>query len=135
MYPERLELFIDGHPAPQGSKKHVGGGRMIEMSKKLPAWRASIETTIRDTAGDDFPAFPPPVRVTVTFYLPRPKRSRYAGPYGPPDVDKLARALGDSLQRAGLVADDSHIAHWRASKAWADRPGAHVVIETITPNI
>lgn len=131
-YPERLELFVEGIPAPQGSKRHVGGGRMIEMSKKLPAWRKAIEKALQEAAGDDFPTFQPPIRVTAHFYLPRPKRSRYEGPYAAPDVDKLQRALGDCLQRAGIVTDDSHITSWRADKAWSTRTGARIVIEQLT---
>lgn len=130
-YPERLELFVEGLPAPQGSKRHVGGGRMIEMSKKLPAWRKALEKALQDVAGDDFPAFQPPVRVTAHFFLPKPKKSRYDGPYAAPDVDKLQRALGDCLQRAGLVVDDSHITSWRADKAWSSTTGARIVIESI----
>lgn len=130
-FPERLEVFVEGVPAPQGSKRHVGGGRMIEMSKKLPAWRSAVEKALQEAAGADFPAFQPPLRVWAHFYLPKPKRSRYSGPYGPPDVDKLQRALGDSLQRAGIVADDSHITAWRADKAWSNRPGARIIIENM----
>ena len=31
-----------GIPAPQGSKRHVGGGRMIESCKALKPWRDLI---------------------------------------------------------------------------------------------
>lgn len=134
-YPERLELFIEGIPAPQGSKRHVGGGRMIEMSKKLPAWRKAVEEALREAVGDDPEPFQPPVRVTAHFYLPRPRRSRYEGPYGPPDVDKLQRAIGDCLKRAGVLTDDSHITSWRTDKAWSDRTGARIVIEAISPEV
>ena len=31
-----------GIPAPQGSKRHVGRGIMIEQSASLPAWRNQL---------------------------------------------------------------------------------------------
>ena len=31
-----------GIPAPQGSKRHVGNGIMIEQSASLPAWRNQL---------------------------------------------------------------------------------------------
>lgn len=41
----RLHFEIPGRPAAQGSKRHVGGGRMIEQSKYLKPWRTARITT------------------------------------------------------------------------------------------
>src|SRR5690606_16868121 len=38
----KLELFVPGRPAPQGSKRHVGNGVMLESSKAVAAWRTTI---------------------------------------------------------------------------------------------
>jgi hypothetical protein len=37
-----LRVDVYGLPAPQGSKRHVGGGRMIEASKKVGPWREAV---------------------------------------------------------------------------------------------
>jgi hypothetical protein len=44
-----FEFFVPGRVAPQGSKRYVGGnkasgGRFIEASKYLPAWRKAVTT-------------------------------------------------------------------------------------------
>ena len=37
-----ITFHVSGTPAPQGSKRHVGGGRMIESSKKVEPWREAV---------------------------------------------------------------------------------------------
>ena len=39
------EIFIPviGMPAPQGSKRHVGNGIMIENSKRVKPWRQDVK--------------------------------------------------------------------------------------------
>ena len=37
----------DIEPAPQGSKRHVGGGRLIEASKRVKPWRQAVAATSR----------------------------------------------------------------------------------------
>jgi Holliday junction resolvase RusA-like endonuclease len=114
-----LTLTIPGHPAAQGSKRHVGGGRLIEMDKKLPAWRESVALVAGDQLDDDWAPFDGPLAVEATFYLPRPKRPKFDEPATPPDVDKLCRALGDALTLAGVIVDDARIVHWDATKKYA----------------
>ena len=50
MTPRALTVIVYGTPAPQGSKRHVGHGRMIEQSKRVKPWRndvkAAAETAI-----------------------------------------------------------------------------------------
>lgn len=128
-----FEFTVNAKPAPQGSKKHVGGGRMVEMSKSLPAWR----TAVADAAKAAWPyetAMDCPVGVVVEFRLQRPKKSKFGDyPAGPPDTDKLCRATGDALEAAGIVTNDSRIVHWDARKVWGE-PGATITItEMRTP--
>jgi hypothetical protein len=35
-------------PAPQGSKRHVGNGRMIESSTKVKPWRQAVIAAAKD---------------------------------------------------------------------------------------
>lgn len=114
-----VHLQIPGHPATQGSKRHVGKGRMIESDKKLPAWREMVETTARTTLGNNFEPLDGPLSVTARFYLPRPLKPMFDVPATPPDLDKLQRALGDALTIAGVIHDDARIVHWDATKIYA----------------
>ena len=126
-----LSFFVPGKAAAQGSKRHVGRGVMVEMSKDLPAWRTAVANAAR-AAHQGRPPIDGPVAVALTIYLPRPKRSRFkVYPAGPPDTDKLQRAVGDALTASGVIRDDARIVHWDAWKRWATEdtpPGAHITI-------
>lgn len=129
-----LSFFVPGKAAAQGSKRHVGRGVMVEMSKDLPAWRTAVADAAR-AAHQGRPTIDGPVAVALTIYLPRPKRSRFkVYPAGPPDTDKLQRAVGDALTTSGVIRDDARIVHWDAWKIWhseANPPGAHISIMTL----
>ncbi|OFT67717.1 RusA family crossover junction endodeoxyribonuclease [Corynebacterium sp. HMSC05D03] len=124
-----LTFRVLGEPAPKGSKRHVGGGRMIESSKKLPAWmRAVTQEAAKYRPSEPVDA---PVSVFMDFYLPSPKRPRYDVPAVKPDVDKLARAVLDALEAAGVITNDSRVTKLRATKHYANTatpPGADITI-------
>ena len=134
----RQELYftVYGTPRPQGSKRHVGNGVMIEASDVKP-WRKAIANAVFEAwirSGDDRP-FTGPVEVSATFYLPRPKTIKRLFPSVAPDLDKLQRALGDGLSiDSKALADDSLIIRWNASKAYADDHdiGVRVAIKAIS---
>ena len=128
--PENTITFrVDGIPATQGSKRHVGGGRMVEMNKKLPAWRKTIINTGRTVAPKQ--PLDCPVSVETTIWVPRPKKPRFNVPATPGDLDKYLRAIGDGIEQAGIVKNDARITHWTATKHYANNdtpPGAHITI-------
>lgn len=113
-----ITFTVYGTPAPQGSKRHVGGGRLIEMSKKVQPWRHAVALAARQQT----PRTPPPttpVGVQIAFYLPRTKamRDKPAPPMVQrPDVDKLIRSTLDGLTMGGAVTDDAQITTVTASK-------------------
>jgi len=136
-------LQIYGTPAPQGSKRHVGGGRMIEVSKKVGPWRAAIvaEVKRRELHNELINV---PIAVDVCFFRPRPKNHfNTAGDVKPsapdfpatmPDLDKLVRSTLDALTQSGVISDDSRIVEITAAKVFADDrgEGASIFIQTIT---
>ena len=130
-----ISFFICGEPAPQGSKTAFVRGRravLVETSKKLPAWRKQIE----DTARREYEGEPidQPVRVAVDFFMPKPQKPRFDMPATAPDLDKLCRAIGDGLEKGGVLRNDSRIVHWEARKHYADTPeemGVHITITTL----
>jgi crossover junction endodeoxyribonuclease RusA len=143
----RLQFRVLGVPAPQGSKRHVGNGRMIEMSKLLPGWRDAVTTSAWQAAhdwGDAGWDAPREVGVEVEFLFRRPKHHYRTGrnahllrPNAPmwhstkPDLDKLQRSLFDALTNAAVIGDDCQIVSVRAHKFYADDlnpPGAFVSI-------
>lgn len=112
-----LEIFIPGTPRPQGSKRHVGGGRMIEQSKHLKAWRNTV-TLIARTKHNG-PPIEGPITVHAIFIFPRAKalKDKTAPPHiSAPDADKLQRAIGDALTESQAINDDAQINVWHVHK-------------------
>lgn len=134
-----VNLRVVGIPAPQGSKRHVGRGRLIESSKKVGPWRAAITDQARE-AGLDALNLDEPLRINVAFYLPRPKShsgvrgllpSAPTWPARVPDLDKLLRSTLDGLTQAGVIYDDSCVVSLHAIKTYTvGRPGASIHITT-----
>lgn len=136
----RLQFFAAGIPRPQGSKRHVGNGVLVESSKGLKDWRHAV-TQAAWTYRLNRPTITHPVALRLDFYLPRPKahhaadgtvRPRYAlaRPGKRPDLDKLARACFDALTASGIWQDDALVVSLRAEKWYADDtgPGVEVLI-------
>lgn len=121
-----ITFWVDGLPAPQGSKKHVGNGRMVETSKNLPAWRKAIETTARQHHTE--PPIDRPVTVQADFFMPKPKRPMFDVPATAPDTDKLQRALGDGLEKGGVLTNDARIVQWVATKHFGENTGCRVTV-------
>lgn len=123
-----LSFWIGGLPASQGSKRHVGRGIMIEANKQLPAWRKAIEDRAREIHKDE--PIDQPVIVRADFFLPKPKRPRWLVPATALDLDKLQRALGDGLEKGGVLKNDARIVTWVATKYYAEdgKTGCQVTV-------
>ena len=130
-------LFVQGRPAPQGSKNAFVIGKravMVEASKHLPAWRNDIILAVRQMFNDtqDVSKFVDPIELKVTFYIERPKQPKHkVYPGSKPDLDHYIRAVGDALSISGLIADDALIVKILAEKVWcstqtAVEPGATI---------
>lgn len=136
MSPTTRTVFVAGTPAPQGSKRHIGNGRMIESSKRVGPWRTHIATEAR-LSGEMLP--PGPVDVNLKFVVPRPKQTPKRRPTPPatkrPDIDKLTRAVLDALTGTWLH-DDSNVTKLTATKRIAEpgeQPGVTITATTPTP--
>ena len=130
-----IEFTVPGAPAPQGSKRHVGNGRMIESSKAVGAWRERVAIAAHNlmTAGCIAVRETEPLTVGIEFVMPLPKSTpKRVTPAAVkrPDLDKLVRAVFDAC--TGVVwADDSMVVDVRASKRLAElgeSPCAHVLV-------
>jgi crossover junction endodeoxyribonuclease RusA len=124
------KFAVFGVPAPQGSKRHVGNGRMIEASKFLPAWRKAIETECQSLFEEPIDGA---LEVELWFYLPRPSSVSREYPTVMPDLDKLVRAVGDGLTQGGAIADDARIVDLHAYKRYSvdGWTGVHIKITEI----
>lgn len=136
---DRLVVVVHGEPAPQGSKRHVGRGVLVESSAKVAPWRAVVThaaaETVRAAAGWDLGRLDP-IEVLLVFTIARPashyrtgKRSheiRDTAPEHPatrPDLDKLIRSTLDGLVDGGALVDDARVVDVHAVKTY---PGGHL---------
>jgi crossover junction endodeoxyribonuclease RusA len=111
-------------PAPQGSKRHVGGGRMVESSAKVKPWREAVR---QEAIATGLAISAEPIYLHLLFRFRRPKGHWNAKgelkPSAPksivtrPDLDKLCRSTLDSLTGT-LFHDDSQVAFLVASKEY-----------------
>lgn len=140
----RIKFRVNGTPAPQGSKRHVGGGRMVEQSKAVGPWREAVRAEAQKTRGDGPPIFPSgPVSVVLAFVLTRPRSHWGTGrnwqtlrasapdrPTGRPDLDKLVRSTLDGLVMGGVIADDSQVVDLNAGKLYGAPAGVIVEVSS-----
>lgn len=121
-----------GTPVPQGSKSVTRTGRLYEANKRHKAWRATVAASV--AAQHDGPPIDQPIRVQLTFVMPRPKRPRWHVPAVKPDADKLARSVLDSMQAGGVIVEDSRVVDLHVTKIYTDAlfPDPGVVV-SITP--
>lgn len=125
--------YVEGTPAPQGSKRHVGNGRMIESSKKIGPWRKAVA----DKFAHISEPLEGPIILMVVFLLDKKASVKRLWPTVPPDLDKLDRGLLDALTLAGVWKDDAQVTSIVSSKMYRGElpEGAIIAIvpETQTP--
>lgn len=135
-----IELVVYGTPAPQGSKRHVGRGIMVESSAKVAPWREAVKwAALSKLTGREPMAGP--LHVTCDFFLLKPRsapKKVHAWPAKRPDLDKLLRSTFDALSDAGVWLDDAQVVRCTASKSYAlegleslSRPGAVIRVRPL----
>jgi crossover junction endodeoxyribonuclease RusA len=139
-----ITISVHGTPAPQGSKRHVGNGVMVESSAKVKPWRSAVRDAAEKT---DTPMMLGPLAIDVTFLIQRPRghygtgrntaRLRESAPAHPavkPDIDKLLRSTLDALTESGIYRDDAQIVIVGAAKQYTRRlqvAGALITIREV----
>lgn len=123
----RVEFTVPGRAYPQGSKRHVGGGRIIEMAgPPLKQYRSAIGRA----AAEHFTSpFDGAVSVGVRFTFQRPKKHHRADgslredaprdchPAQRGDIDKLTRSVLDGLTSTAFH-DDRQVVSLSAFVQW-----------------
>lgn len=147
-----IEFVVYGTPAPQGSKRHVGHGRMVEQNAaRIGPWRDAVRSDAAMAHGDAV-ALDGELFVDMVFSFARPRSHYRTGrnahllreaapgrPAGPPDLSKLARSTEDALKDAGVIVDDARIVEYgRLAKVYVDsdrdalnKPGAVIRVRPI----
>lgn len=131
-----IQFFVPGRPAPQGSKRHVGRGILIESSKEVGPWRERIALAAHSHAERLSTG---PVGIRLDFVMPRPKsapkRTTPAATKRNGDIDKLSRAVLDALSSI-VFADDAQVVRLEATKRIAEigeTPGVSIALDECGP--
>ncbi len=139
-----LSCWIPGRPRPQGALKTfaVAGKAYGRHTDSTLSHRAHVISTLAAEWGRE--PLTGAVSVDVVFTFARPKSHYGTGRNADVvkesapeehtqrvDGDKLARLLGDSLEMAGVVADDCQIVEWRIRKLWGRDDSTHLLLRGI----
>ena len=139
-----LDCWIPGRPRPQGALKTfaVAGKAYGRHTDSTLSHRAHVISTLAAEWGRE--PLTGAVSVDVVFTFARPKSHYGTGRNADVvkesapehhtqrvDGDKLARLLGDSLEMAGVVADDCQIVEWRIRKLWGRDDSTHLLLRGI----
>ena len=137
---EQVSFICYSRAAPQGSKRHIGGGVMIEASKRVKPFRSDLQGVAMDATPVDWD-LGLDYHLHLDFHFKRPSshfttkgaltKSAPIFPTGRNigDVDKLCRSCMDALTGICFY-DDSQIIDLSAKKRFHTRDQ---VIITITP--
>ena len=138
-------ITVEGiEAAPQGSKRHVGRGIMIESSKRVKPWRDAVRIEANKVVEE---LIEEPVHVDLVFWFHRPKSHlnakgelKQSAPKFPTsrnkgDIDKLCRSTLDALTLSA-IADDSQVVSLHARKYYCNKketlePRSIITIQTV----
>ena len=136
----RISFVVYSRAAPQGSKKSLGNGIMVESSRRVKPFRQDVRFAALDQIPSGWP-MDAPMRASYRFHFKRPQshltskgnltKSAPSYPTGRMvgDLDKLIRATCDAL--TGIAYhDDSQVVEIATCKAYDDRD---LVIITLEP--
>ena len=152
-----LAITVHGRPIPQGSLRSLGTGRpsIHSNAEQLHPWRDSIITATQAAMRQaGWERTTGPISVHGSFYFDRPKahytskgQLKRTAPCWPTtrangDLDRLARAVGDSITAAGAIKDDSQLVAWNVLKTYVrprnafeqlQHPGVVLELRKLTP--
>jgi crossover junction endodeoxyribonuclease RusA len=136
-----IHFNIEGiRPAPQGSKKHVGCGIMVEQSTNLKPWREAVR---QEALKAGAPMALGPVFLELAFRFARPKIHfnakgllKATAPkhfIAKPDIDKIQRSTLDALTGV-LFKDDSQVCRVVAIKSYCmegELEGCEIIVQNV----
>ena len=139
-----------GKPATQGSKTYKGRGVMVDSCKRLKAWRQLVRKTAKSLRPSGWYArLNAPICVSVVFVFARANDQYINNTPGPDrlkpdapqhctkrigDVDKLSRAILDSLSEGVVYNDDAQVIDLIAHKRYAndrEQPCAIITVSAV----
>ena len=113
-----ISFRVDGLPVPQGSMRVLNGHVVHNKGAELAVWRAAIAIEARRAGCTPEPG---PVKLDLLFSMPKPKTVKRLHPTVAPDLDKLIRAVLDSMTAVAYL-DDGQVTEINATKIYGQAP-------------
>lgn len=140
---DSIAFKVAGEPIPQGSKVRNRYGGVREDNPRTRPWRSQVEwEAALAMRARGLAMIEGPVEVSIHFVFKRPashygtgRNSEVVKPNAPkhheskPDVDKLSRAILDSLSGT-VIKDDCKVVRLHADKSYGD-PCAIVTVRSL----
>ena len=129
--PTTLQVYVKGTPRPQPRPRFVDGKAISTTSKPAKAYRAVVLAACKSVYAQCGQIKKGPVSITLDLWFFSAKRAKEFGqPHTPrPDGDNVLKLWQDCAQKAGLIAEDSHVYAAFARKRWAATAGALMTVE------
>lgn len=136
----KIEFTVTARAVPQGSKRHIGNGRLVEQAgSALKVYRAAVAHGAAQACSTPTRE---PVSVSLIFTFKRPA-SHYttrgelkaSAPYYPypakrGDVDKLARSTLDAIT-GPVIHDDAQVVELAASVQYGPEYSTWVAVSSL----
>lgn len=143
-----FNVFVPGNPQSQGSMSafmnpKTGRPIITSANKSLKPWRSAMDKVFviaRKQTGHQ--TITGPCKLQVTFFMPmlkeheKPGKGRFWADTTM-DLDKLVRAVNDSLQKSEVFVNDSRVCaiiSYKRFSSLTDTPGVHVVVSPLPEN-
>ncbi len=118
-------FFVKGKPISQGSLTFIKGRAIHVKGRELALWRGTIAAIARST---NITKIQVGVDMELLFIFNKPKTVKRNEPFVRPDLDKLIRAVLDSLTGVAYE-DDQQVVRLMAQKAYGETEGVHIKIK------
>lgn len=125
-----IRFFVEGVPVPKARPRVVrrpNGSAYAYTPARTREWEELIAWVARQKIEKPFEG---PVRMELTFFLPRPKSSKSTFPVHRFDADNLGKSAIDALNGVAIV-DDGQIVELVIRKRYGDPPGVKIKIEAL----
>jgi Holliday junction resolvase RusA-like endonuclease len=104
--------------------KVINGRVLHSQGSALAVWRSTVALAAKAAEARKIEG---PVSMKLDFHLVKPRTVKRDMPTVPPDLDKLIRAILDSLTQI-VYFDDSQVVQITASKSYAEEPGVDIAV-------
>jgi len=123
-----IKLDVPISPVAKARPRFTRSGR-VYTPKRTTDFEGAIKMYWKKSGQTMLPVAP--TYLTILFFMPRPKKTKFDWPITRPDVDNLQKGVIDSLNQLAWK-DDNQIVTIHATKLYGEIPCVSIVAYTFT---